>query len=223
MNVYFISGLAADSRIFKHIQLPAGHQAVYLEWIPPQKNESLEAYSIRLGEQIVPNEPFMIVGVSMGGMVANEIARVYRATSVVIISSIPSADQLPDFLRFAGRLHIHKFLPPSVFKSASVMKRFFSGETPEDKKILIQVIRDSDPEIIRWSINAILNWKNNTAPNNVVHIHGTKDELFPIGRLNPTHIIEGGRHMMILGKSQEINQIINNLLLLMFIYLHILN
>ena len=42
MKVYFVSGLAADKRVFKHIILPVGFETVYLDWITPLKNESLK-------------------------------------------------------------------------------------------------------------------------------------------------------------------------------------
>jgi hypothetical protein len=37
MNVYFISGLAGDSRVFKHVRLPQGYEMVHLDWINPKK------------------------------------------------------------------------------------------------------------------------------------------------------------------------------------------
>ncbi|RYD69520.1 MAG: hypothetical protein EOP53_27030, partial [Sphingobacteriales bacterium] len=65
MKVYFISGLAADCRVFKRIQLPAGFESVYLDWIPPLPNESLQSYAMRMAESIDTNEPFALVGLSM--------------------------------------------------------------------------------------------------------------------------------------------------------------
>ena len=44
MKVYFISGIAADSRIFKYIELPDGFEAVFINYIKPFKDESLSVY-----------------------------------------------------------------------------------------------------------------------------------------------------------------------------------
>ena len=60
MKVYFISGLAADSRVFKHIRLPEKYQPVYLDWIKANKNESLESYALRLAKKIDMNEKFIL-------------------------------------------------------------------------------------------------------------------------------------------------------------------
>ncbi|MBC7849623.1 MAG: hypothetical protein H7Y31_07800, partial [Chitinophagaceae bacterium] len=52
MKVYFISGLAADRRVFKNIVLPDEHEIVHLDWITPLKGESLREYSQRLSSPI---------------------------------------------------------------------------------------------------------------------------------------------------------------------------
>ena len=46
MKIYFISGLAADRRIFKNLRLPDGFEPVYLDWISPLKDESLHADAV---------------------------------------------------------------------------------------------------------------------------------------------------------------------------------
>jgi hypothetical protein len=39
-KVYFISGLGADSRVFSFLDL-SYFEPVFLDWLPPQKKESL--------------------------------------------------------------------------------------------------------------------------------------------------------------------------------------
>src|SRR6266487_4519719 len=97
MKVYFISGLAADKRVFKHIQLPPGFEAVHLDWISPQKDESLANYALRLADNINRNEPFALVGLSFGGMLATEIAKRYHPAATILISSVPVSTQLPGY------------------------------------------------------------------------------------------------------------------------------
>src|SRR5690606_31739054 len=100
MKVYFISGLAADRRIFKNIRLPAGCEIRHLDWIPPLEAESLEAYAIRLGERIDRSRPFALLGMSMGGMVAAILARHFTPVLTVIISSAPAPRFLPPYFRW---------------------------------------------------------------------------------------------------------------------------
>ena len=77
MTAYFISGIGADYRMFTHIRLPEGYQAVYIHWIPPKKKEPLGAYASRLIAQIDTAEPFVLIGLSLGGIMAVEIAKRY--------------------------------------------------------------------------------------------------------------------------------------------------
>ncbi len=71
MKVYFISGLAADKRVFKYISLPTGCEAVHLDWITPQKDDTLPSYALRLASAINRDEPFALVGLSFGGNAGN--------------------------------------------------------------------------------------------------------------------------------------------------------
>jgi pimeloyl-ACP methyl ester carboxylesterase len=208
MKVYFISGLAADSRVFKYIQLPANCEAVFLEWIPPVKNESLQNYSLRLAEKIDVNEPFSIVGLSMGGMMASEIASRMNPVITILISSVPSSKHLPFYFKAANALKLHKAVPISLVKSAAVVKRFFTAETDDDKEMVKQIIKDSDNYFIRWAMGAILNWKSEGIPDSYIHIHGTKDAVLPMRFTKPTHVIKKAGHLMIMTNADEINKIL---------------
>lgn len=212
MKVYFISGLGADSRVFNHIRLPTGFETVYLDWIPPVKNESLGAYALRLAEKIDSREKFALVGLSFGGMIASEISKKYSPAATILVSSVPTSKQLPTHFKIAYALRLHKLVPVPFLKSATIMKRFLTAETPGDKMILRQVIQDSDPAFIRWAIEAILQWKNDVIPQPLWHIHGTKDAMLPVRYTNPTHTIAKGTHMMVMSKARELNQLLDEAL-----------
>src|SRR5688572_23858828 len=129
MNIYFIPGLGADKRIFRNIKVPEGCHAFYLDWIKPLKNESLQSYSYRLAEKIETTKPFVIVGLSFGGMLAAEIVNKYPLGRMIILSSIACSKDLPFYYRAAGNIYLHKLVPISLLKSASLMKRIFTAET----------------------------------------------------------------------------------------------
>jgi pimeloyl-ACP methyl ester carboxylesterase len=209
MKVYFISGLAADDRVFKHIVLPVNYEPVHLKWIVPSKHETLPQYAVRLSKDINRDEPFMLFGLSMGGMIAAEIARIYRPQKTIIVSSITGASHLPAYFRWAGKLRLHKLMHPSLYKSAALIKRLFTNESSADKKLLRKIIQESDPIFIRWAIDAILHWNENHQID-CIHIHGSNDLLLPVKYTSPTHIIKGGGHMMILDRADDINKILKD-------------
>ncbi len=211
MKVYFISGLAADRRVFKNIRLPEGYEPVYLDWITPLRNESLQAYALRLGEKINRSEEFILVGLSMGGMIAVEIANHYRVKKTIIISSVPSSTQLPFYFRIAARMYLQHLVSIRLVKIAAIAKRLFTTETKEDKELLKSIIRESDAAFIRWALNAILKWKNKSIPTDLVHIHGTSDEILLIRYTKPTHMINKAGHLLIMNRADDVNQILNTI------------
>lgn len=208
MKVYFISGLAADSRIFRNIELPEGYETVFLEWIDALPHESLEHYAKRLAAPISLSEPCILLGMSMGGMVAVEIAKLVAPLQCIIISSVPVASELPFYFHWAGKIKLQQWIPISLVKNASLTKRLFSTETAEDKRILRQIIRESDDGFVRWAMDAILRWKNEWRPPALLHIHGSRDEMLPLRFTHPTHIIKGAGHLMIMNRAGQINELL---------------
>jgi surfactin synthase thioesterase subunit len=167
---------------------------------------------LRLAEKIETNTPFVIIGLSMGGMIASEISRQYKPVINIIISSVPVASQLPPYMRSSGGLKIHDMIPIGLLKSAAIMKRLFSVDSAEDKLILKQMIEESDESFIRWGMNAISTWKNAEEPLAYIHIHGNRDIILPMRYTKPTHIISKGGHFMIMNHAKEINQILKKTL-----------
>lgn len=208
MKVYFIPGLGADRRVFKNVVLPAGFVPEYIDWIPPLKEESLSSYTQRLLAPYSFQEPYILVGLSMGGMIATEWAHQHPPELLVLISSIPCSDQLPPYFRKVGKWGLHKWVPISLLKSMSVMKRFFTTETPEDKKLLREMIRTVDAPFIYWALGAILGWKMEKPFENRIHIHGTRDELLPLAFTQPTHLIQKGGHLLVMNRAAEVNRIL---------------
>lgn len=212
MKAYFISGMAADSGAFSKIRLPAQYEPMYLDWLPPYKGEALSAYALRLGSTIDIAEPFILIGLSMGGMLAVEITKSHRPRQLILISSIPYSRQLPPYFRWAGKLGLHRLIPVTLIKQAAMLKRSFTGESPEDKSYLRKAIRESDPQFIRWAMKAVLQWRNDDPVEPYTHIHGSRDEILPLRYTRPTHVIRGGRHLMVLSHAGAINDILTKIL-----------
>jgi len=208
MKTYFLSGIAADERMFRHIQLPIGFERLHLKWENPLANESLQNYAYRLADKINTEEPFLLIGTSLGGIVATEIALRFKPLALVIIGSVPSISQLPEYYRIAERLKFHKILTGSVYKFTAKVKHYFTREDAEDKRIIIQMISETDPAFISWGVDAVLKWRNTQIPESLCHIHGTRDEVFPFKFTSPTHIIPKGDHVIVMSRANEINNII---------------
>ncbi|HWJ30514.1 MAG TPA: alpha/beta hydrolase [Flavisolibacter sp.] len=212
MNVYLISGLAADERIFRRLRFPEGYTPHYLKWIGPEKSETLPSYAWRMSRQIDSSSPFILIGLSFGGMLAIEINKYLSPVQTILISSIPTHRHLPIYYRLGGKLGLHRVLPVSFLQKAAMIKRWFTSEKNEDKNMLRHMIKNSDPNLIRWSMKAILEWENESIPKAFTHIHGSHDFILPVRYTCPTHTIAQAGHLMVLTKAGEINRILQSVL-----------
>lgn len=215
MNTYFISGLGADKRIFSKLKLNEKINIIYIDWINPVKNESLSAYAERLSKVIDKSQPFALVGVSFGGMIAVEIAKILKPTTTVIISSTMLSMHLPALYRFAGKLGLLKLIPAKFLKSSNKLTQnyYFGTRSGSEKALLSNIIKDTDPYFLKWAIGSILSWENKIKPERIFHIHGTNDKILYSRKATPDFVIENGTHFMIYQNASEISGIIDKLLL----------
>jgi len=215
MNAYFISGLGADKRIFSKLKLNKKINIIHVDWITPNKNESLVLYAERLSKVIDQSQPFALVGVSFGGMIAVEIAKILKPVTTIIISSTMLSAQLPALYRFAGKLGLLKLIPAKLLKSSNKLTQnyYFGTHSSNEKILLSKIIKDTDPYFLKWAIGSILSWKNETRPERIYHIHGTNDKILYTKDARPDFMIENGTHFMVYQNAGEISGIIDQIVL----------
>lgn len=212
MKAYFISGLGADKKAFQRVILPAAYEPIFLDWIPPQKNETLSNYARRFSSLIKNDDAFILIGLSFGGMLATEIARLRNPLKTIIISSLASSSELPWYFKSAGRVGLHKAIPIKILKAGSILKNMMGAASKEDKAIIINYAKYSDPDLIRWSLDAIVNWDQPDRLPGIVHLHGSSDRMLPMKYTRPDFVIKGGGHLMIFNKADEVNRILSQVL-----------
>ncbi|RYZ19443.1 MAG: alpha/beta hydrolase [Chitinophagaceae bacterium] len=214
MNVYFISGLGADRRAFERLKLPEQFTIHYLDWIKPMKGESLNAYARRLAAAIDTSQPFSIVGLSMGGMIAAAMTQFLQPYKTVLISSIGCNSEFPPLLKFARKTKTYKILPSAVFrpKNLWLIQRMFGTKATAEKKLIQYFISNTDPYFMKWAIDAIITWQDCERPETVFQIHGNKDKMFPIKYTKPDVVIEKGSHFMVFTKAGEVSRILEQAL-----------
>lgn len=212
-RIYLISGLGADRRAFRKLVFPEGFEITYLDWIPALPKESLAKYALRMAEVIDTSKPFYLIGLSFGGMLAVEIAKKLNPIHTFLISSSPVYHQLPWYFRMAGRLHLEKLVPVQLMKKGnSIGLRFLGAKTDDEKRILRQLVLDSDPVFMKWALTAILSWRNTELPKSLTHIHGNSDYILPSRFYKPDLMIQGGSHFMVYARAKEISAAIQKLI-----------
>ncbi|MGB3188650.1 MAG: alpha/beta hydrolase [Limnoraphis sp.] len=211
-DIYFISGLGADRRVFKRLQIK-GYQPVYIDWLDPEKGESIEDYAKRLTAQIKSDHP-IVVGLSFGGIVAVEIAKQIEVEKVILISSTKNQLEIPPYFKFFRRFPIHRIFP---FKSLLwavywILFWLFSLETIDERRLLRAILRDTDAGFIKWAIDKVVMWKNDSIPDKLYHIHGLNDRIFPVRFLKSDFWSEHGGHFIVLNKAEQISKQLDRLI-----------
>jgi pimeloyl-ACP methyl ester carboxylesterase len=210
MNVYFISGLGADERVFTKLKLDPRLNVKYIKWVRPLKRESLQHYAARLSQQIDTSQPFQLVGLSFGGVVASEIADVVCPQQVTLISSMSIGVPLSKFYQQMIRFLLMSPLSAPLLKSANrVTYNYFGADTPELKKLLKKILHDTDSRFLKWALVRMGGWNRKERVENLFHIHGTADKLIPIVIVKPDIVIEGGGHLMVYAQADQISKILN--------------
>lgn len=204
-EIVLISGLGADKRVFNFLDL-SGYKTHCIEWLDPLEDESIENYATRLRTQITIDNP-VIIGVSFGGVMAIEIGKQIPVKKIILISSVENKTEIPLQNRWIGIFKLNKIIPAKLFNKVNDgMFWFFGVENENEKQLLRNIMGDTNPVFLKWGVDRLLNWRNETEPANVVSIHGSEDRLFPGKKAD--YIIEGGGHLMIINKSEEISVIV---------------
>jgi pimeloyl-ACP methyl ester carboxylesterase len=211
-DIYFISGLGADERVFRLLKFE-GYRPVHIHWLDPKRGETIADYAQRLTAQINSDCP-IIIGLSFGGMIAVEIAKQISVDKVILISSVKTESEIPFYFRLFRWLPIHRVIP---FKSLLWIGYWFafwifSLEMPDERQLLKAILLDTDAHFIKWAIHKVVTWKNETIPDHVYHIHGTSDRIFPLRFIDADFLIEKGGHFMVMNRAAQVSKLIEKIM-----------
>ncbi len=200
-------GMAANPSIFKHIQLPEDQfEQHLLSWFVPDKNMTLAEYALKMTESIT-HENIILVGVSFGGMLVQEMARNVKTRKVIVVSSVKHESELPKRMLFAKYTKVHKLLPTGLVNNVELLAKYAFGETVNKRlELYEEYLSIKDKYYIDWSIDQIVNWKQAYCPECLVHIHGEKDNVFPIGNIKNCIPVKNGTHTMIIHRAKWFNE-----------------
>lgn len=207
-HIYCISGLGADFRIFSKLEIP-GVILHPIVWQMPEKEDDMRSFAVKLSRQIQHPNPILL-GVSFGGMLTTEIAKAMPVEKAIIVSSCKTKQELPMYMRAAGKVGLHKAVPYGLVTQNRLLSRFiFDTRSRQEELYLKQMmLKQTQVEFIKRSVNIILNWQNKSYPENLCHIHGSTDKLLLSGSVKPHYWVKGGGHFMIWNMAEEISNLI---------------
>lgn len=196
MKVYLLPGIACDHHLFDRIDL-GGFDVVKLDWPRFRRGTTLEEIALDLVPHINKSEPHILVGVSMGGMVAQELALITNPVKVILISTWTGPQEWPRFVRFGAAVGVQRVITNTAMKAVWPVKRFLTGQDARTAEALREMALREGPQQIRRGLSAIFRWRGSRWKGPVVRIHGDKDRLMPIQQLQPDHVVRGGAHAMV--------------------------
>ena len=212
--VYLMPGLAASSSIFERIVLPTeSFEVILLDWVQPKKDETLVSYAQRMAQKVV-HENAVLIGVSFGGILVQEMAAFLTLKKLIIISSVKTRDEMPRRIKFAKTTNAYKLLPTSLLNNVEKLIKYSFGNVINQKlKLYEKFLHLRNKEYLDWAIEQVVCWDRSVPDPKVIHIHGDLDEVFPAKNINSFIPIKGGTHIMILNRFRWFNQYLPDIIL----------
>lgn len=204
--VYFMPGLAASPTIFEYINLPPETFEVYLlEWVLPNGNESLKSYAKRMAEKVI-HDGAVLIGVSFGGVLVQEMKQFLNPRKVIIISSVRCNLELPNRMKIAKSTKAYKLLPTGLMQDVELLTKYAFGDMLKKKlKLYEKYLHMRNKSYLDWAIEQMICWKRIKIDPEIIHIHGDADEVFPAKNIKQFINVKGGTHSMILNKYKWFN------------------
>ncbi|MEO8733802.1 MAG: alpha/beta hydrolase [Flavobacteriales bacterium] len=206
MTVYFLPGVGCDKRLFSRMELP-GHEVKFLEWSPFPKGCTLEELAKTMRADVDATQRHAIAGVSMGGMVAQELALMTKPEKVILISTWTRPKEWPWHVHLADLLGLSWMIGSFTMRATWPLKHML-GRRPRDiDRLLWDMATEQTAAKIRRGLEAVMHWKGSGWEGPTVRIHGDADHVIPI-RFPVDHVIHGGEHIMILTRPKEVSSAI---------------
>jgi pimeloyl-ACP methyl ester carboxylesterase len=212
-TIYFLPGLGADHRLFDEISLP-GYRIVHVTLPVPEKGATMESYAKSIANQIDTTGKFILIGVSLGGMISCELDEILRPHKTILISSARNQSEIPALYKLQAKMGTHNLVPGWLLKySGALLQGIYEPKSWKDRHFFRAMLLVKPAVYFKRTVNMIIQWKRTESNNNIIHIHGTGDRTLPFKLVKrPDYVIPGGSHMMVYTRGKEINKILLELI-----------
>lgn len=214
IHVYFMPGMAANPSIFENISLPEDKfEMHYLKWIIPEEKETLESYAKRMAAKIDNPNP-VLVGVSFGGILVQEMSKFIEVKKLIVISSVKSKHELPKRMKILRVTNAYKILPTKWISNIELFAKYtFIKNVNRRLELYQKYLSVRDKTYLDWAIKQIIFWDQETPNPDAIYIHGDNDAVFPHSCQGNCITIKGGTHIMIINKFKWFNKHLPELIL----------
>lgn len=215
--IYCFSGQGSNHQIFQELDIDTSEfELFFIDLTIPDFGMDMSSYARSYFHFIDTTHPYCLLGVSLGGMIITEMMDYLHPKKAIIVSSAKCRDELPWQYRIQRLIPINTVIPSSVVKwGAFVAQPIFEQDRSSYKEIFVDMLKSKKPIFYKRTIDLIVNWSRDEYNSCIIHIHGNNDNTLPIKNINATIVINGGSHMMLLTKHQQLENEINKQLKLL--------
>ncbi|MEL6537172.1 MAG: alpha/beta hydrolase [Bacteroidota bacterium] len=205
--VYLIPGTGGDYRLYDQLEVH-GYDTVRLAWLEPEPHYQMADMAAAMAQQIDTTRPVVLVGVSLGGMVASEMAELIPVDGLILISSAKTSQELPFRYRFQKAIPLYRLIPGSVMRDATPLARFFvEPQSFPYRKTFDAMVAEKSDNFMKQSIRMICQWEKGSEPKvPFLQLHGTRDHTLPYRKIAAPTPIPKGSHMMVYVRGEEVGQ-----------------
>lgn len=205
--VYMMPGLAASPVIFERIRLDETlFEVHWLSWKIPLSGESLPDYAQRMCQDVHHENP-VLIGVSFGGVLVQEMAAFIHPRKLIIVSSVKTQDEIPLRMRIIRHTKAYHLVPTRLLQNIELLRPLaFNYALKLRFKLYEKYLSVRDKNYLEWAIFQMLYWSRTVVDKQVIHIHGDADEVFPIENIQNCITVPGGSHIMIVLRYRWFNE-----------------
>lgn len=210
--VYLLPGLGLSPKIFERLTIQAD-EIHYLNWIEPQKKETLSAYAARLAAKISPTEDnIILIGHSFGGITVQEISKIIPTKQIILLSSVKKKTEKSAAMNFWMRAFpIHQLAGQKlIISSFKSWGKAHGYKSPAAQEVFIESAKQHSSYYFKWATTQVCKWDSEGITTPIAHIHGSKDKTFPAQKLTaPVQLVDGGDHIMLYNQPVIVSDFIN--------------
>lgn len=213
-KIYLFPGQGSDHRIFSKLEIDTSKFELFcIEYGVPSKGETMRSFALRQAEKIDTTSEFILLGVSMGGMMCVEIAHHLNPIKTIVISSAKTNHELPRKYTAQKKLGFYKWFPSRcIKKGALILQPLVEPDRRKEKKTFVSMLKMKPAIYFKRTVALIINWERQAIEVEINHIHGTEDGTIPIKNVCADYVLSHGSHMMTLTQAKEVSLMINTII-----------
>lgn len=180
--IHIFPGMGADERMYPEpwLSLPNSH---FYNWSSWQGESSIKDFAKALIKTHKISSQDILIGSSLGGVIAAEIAQALQARGLVLVGSAKDPGEINTFL---------KALQPLIHLSPISFSQKLCSSLPGHE--LTNSFAQANPEFIRTMCQATFHWQGFKKDIPLLRLHGKSDLIIPYPKdadltLNTGHLI----------------------------------